>query len=121
MDLTSIIIVVLNFLFCGGLTAWVTLKEKKRQEIEVTKQKEEETAKSRIDTERLNFEYLAERVKFAEEHIVTLHKKMTGMQNTINNLVSRTLYAETHICLKKDCDEREPKLGMFCKQLNKTE
>lgn len=116
MDTTSIIIVCLNFLFCGGFAGWVTLKEKKRQEQEITKQKEEETAKSKIDTERQNFEYLAERIKFAEEHIVTLHKKMTGMQNTINNLVSRTLYAETHICLKTDCTNREPSLGTFCKK-----
>lgn len=121
LDITQIIVVVLNFLFCGGVVGWVTLKDKKMQEREATKQKEEATRKSRIDTEVKQFEYLSERVKFAEEHIVTLHKKMTGMQQTINNLVSRALFAETHICLREGCNERHPALGTFCNKFKKDE
>ena len=121
LDITQIIVVVLNFLLCGGVISWVTLKDKKMQEREATKQKEEDTRKSRIDTEVKQFEYLSERVKFAEEHIVTLHKKMTGMQNTINNLVSRALFAETHICLRDNCENRHPKLGTFCNIFKKNE
>ena len=120
-DIPQIITIIVNFLFCGGVISWVTLKDKKMQEREATKQKEEDTRKSRIDTEVKQFEYLSERVKFAEEHIVTLHKKMTGMQNTINNLVSRTLFAETHICLRDNCENRHPKLGTFCNKIKKDE
>lgn len=112
----SIIAILVNFLCFGGVVGWVTLKDKKRQEAENTKQKEEDTRKSKIDTEVRQFEYLAKRVQFAEEHIVTLHKKMTGMQRTINDLVSRTLFAESRICLREDCESREPKLGTFCKK-----
>lgn len=120
-DLTQIITIIVNFIFCGGVISWVTLKDKKMQEREATKQMEEDTRKSRIDTEVKQFKYLSERVKFAEEHIVTLHKKMTGMQQTINNLVSRTLFAETHICLREGCNERHPALGTFCHKLKKDE
>ena len=116
-----IMAIVANFLCFGGVVGWVTLKDKKRQEAENTKQKEEETRKSRIDTEVKQFEYLAKRVQFAEEHIVTLHKKMTGMQRTINDLVSRTLFAESHICLREECENREPKLGTFCQRNKKSD
>lgn len=106
MDWLGLTSLIFSTVFAGGLLGFMTLKEKKQQEQERTKQ-------SSLETEKLNFDYLAERVRFAEEHIVTLHKKMTDMQILINELMGRTLFAEHRICLKEGCPERQPQLGTY--------
>lgn len=120
MDWGNIVSCLLTFVTGGGILIWVTLKDKKRQEGEKTAQAHEQTRQDRVETEVKQFEYLSKRVEFAEQHIVTLHKKMTGMQNVINEYVSRTVYAESHICEDEQCANRVPALGTYkpkCKKL----
>lgn len=101
------------YLMGGGIVVWVTLKDKKKQEGEKTAQAHEQTRQDQVETDMKQFEYLAKRVEFAEQHIVTLHKKMTGMQQTINEYVSRAIYAETRICEDETCTKRKPAMGTF--------
>lgn len=120
MEWGDILAVVITFLTSGGVLMWVTLRDKKAQESERTAQAHETTRQEEIETDIKKFEYLAKRVEFAEQHIITLHKKMTGMQQTINEYVSRALYAEYHICMKDSCREREPKIGTYKPKPKKT-
>jgi predicted transcriptional regulator len=113
MDWGSIVSIIATFIFSGGVIGWVTLREKKRQEGEKTAQAHEQTRQEEVETDIKKFEYLSKRVEFAEQHIVTLHKKMTGMQQMLNSLMYRVTFAETHICLKEDCPQREPKMGTY--------
>lgn len=107
------IIPVLSLLLSGGLFALVSIREKKRQETEKTKQAQEQTKQDSLETSMKNFEHLKERVEFAEGNIHTLHERMFEMQNTINDLTPRVLFAENRICLKVECTEREPAIGHF--------
>ena len=120
MDWLSIIQTVLPFLLSGGIITWVTLRDKKRQEGEKTAQAHEQTKQDKIESAIKEFEYLKDRTVFAEENIPILHKKMVGMQKSINELYTRTTFAENHICLKEDCPDRLPSLGTYrpnCKRL----
>lgn len=113
---------LMPLLMGGGIVVWVTLKDKKKQEGEKTAQAHEQTRQDQVETDIKQFEYLTKRIEFAEQHIVTLHKKMTGMQQTINEYVSRTIYAESHICEDESCQNRQPALGTFkpkCKKVKK--
>ena len=92
---------------------WRNKNEGTKQDIEQTAQAHEATRQEQVETDIKQFEYLAKRVEFAEQHIVTLHKKMTGMQNILNEYVARTIFAETHICLEEACKKRKPALGTF--------
>lgn len=114
MDWFGLISLIISTVFCGGMVGFVTLKEKKMQERERTKQ-------TALETEKQTFDNLVKRAEFAEEHIVILHKRMTGMQNLINELMSRTLFAEHRICLKEECPQRQPKLGTFKSKHDKNE
>lgn len=119
-DWSFIVNTLVTFLLGGGVMMWVTLRDKKKQESEKTAQAHETTRQEQVETDIKQFEYLAKRVEFAEQHIITLHKKMTGMQNVLNEYVSRTIFAETHICLDEPCMNRKPALGTYkgkCKKL----
>lgn len=119
MDWMNIIEVVIPFVLSGGIVTWISLRDKKRQEQEKTAQAHELTRQEQIDTAIKEFEYLKDRTIFAEENIPVLHKKMVGMQKSINELYARVTYAETHICLKEECPDRIPTLGTYhsCKRL----
>lgn len=105
-----------------GIVWWlVKLNSDKIKANESAKQEVQHTKQEEIDTEVKKFEYLAKRVEFAEQHIITLHKKMTGMQRTINEYASRTHFAENNICLLIECKKRKPAIGTYqsthkCKQ-----
>lgn len=124
MDWMNIIEVIIPFVLSGGIVTWISLRDKKRQEQEKTAQAHELTRQEQIDTAIKEFEYLKDRTIFAEENIPILHKKMVGMQKSINELYARTTFAENHICLKEDCLDRLPSLGTYrpnCKRLRQDE
>lgn len=124
MDWMSIIQTALPFLLSGGIITWVTLRDKKKQEGEKTAQAHEQTRQEQIESAIKEFEYLKDRTVFAEENIPILHKKMVGMQKSINELYARVTFAENHICLKEDCPDRLPSLGTYrpnCKRLRQDE
>lgn len=121
---------LITLMISGGLVTVVSIREKKRQEIEKTRQQEQKTKQDEITTSLEEFKYLKERTQFAEQHIPELHRKMielqnkfekrmVGMQNAINQLYARTAFAEKHICLRTDCKLREPALGTFVPQCSK--
>lgn len=113
MNFEGILSQLLPYIMGGGIVVWVTLKDKKRQEMEKTAQAHEQTRQDQVETDMKQFEYLTKRIEFAEQHIVTLHKKMTGMQHMITEYMSRAVYAETHICEDEQCVNRVPALGTF--------
>ena len=120
MDWSIVINAGITFLFGGGVMMWVTLRDKKKQESEKTAQAHEQTRQDEVETDIKKFEYLVKRMEFAEQHIVTLHKKLTGMQNVLNEYVSRTIFAETHICLDEPCTRRLPAMGTFKPKCKRT-
>lgn len=51
--------------------------------------------------------------KASEYQIGVLTRKVTGLGNVVSREIVRREYAEKHICLNLDCNERIPKLGEF--------
>lgn len=51
--------------------------------------------------------------KASEYQIGVLTRKVTGLGNVVSREIVRREYAEKHICLNLECNERIPKLGEF--------
>lgn len=110
---------VVSLILTGVVWWFVKLNSDKIKANELAKQEVQRTKQEEIDTDIKKFEYLSKRVEFAEQHIITLHKKMTGMQKTINEYASRVHFAEDNICLVSECGKRQPARGTYktkCKQ-----
>lgn len=118
MDLSTIIILIAEFLLGGGIIAIVTIKDKKTEAILNNMQKvieeERELAKQyKEDVESLKGEIKEkdEFIRSQETYIHELHKEKSDLHEKLDKANSRAAVNKILKCQNLGCTTRRPPLG----------
>lgn len=118
MDLSTIIILIAEFLLGGGIIAIVTIKDKKTEAILNNMQKviEEERAlaqeyKAEVVSLKEELKAKDDTIRGNEEYIKELHKEKSELYSKLDKANSRAAVNKILKCQNLGCTERRPPLG----------
>lgn len=118
MNWETIIMLIAEFLLCGGIITIVTIKDKKTAAILDNMQKviEEERAlakeyKIEVDSLKEEIKSKDEFIRKQEDYIHDLHKEKSDLHEKLDKANSRAAVNKLLKCQNIGCDVRRPPLG----------
>lgn len=108
----------LTYLITGLSTAvaggtFIHFKAKRKTENQKARQEENAADTGRFDNLVREVQFLDKRLERYRYSQLTQEKKMRGMQKVLTKTIGYKKYAEEHICLNLECQDRIPELGAY--------